>query len=101
MTLPAAQACKLLTAGDELLVRPVGLGCAGYKMQAHLGAADHQAVAHVVAGIAHVSEFQPGQLAKVLFDRQKVSQNLGGVELIGQAIPYRYTCMLRKLLNIS
>lgn len=53
---------------------------------------NHQGVAHVVAGIAHVSKFQPGQLAKVLFDRQKVSQDLGGVELIwsGHSIPVRW-----------
>ena len=78
---------------------PVCLGGAGNKVQAHLGAANHQGVAHVVAGIAHVSEFQPGQLAKVLFNRQKVSQNLGGVELIGQAIPYRYGGILGQLVH--
>ena len=78
---------------------PVCLGGAGNKVQAHLGAANHQGVAHVVAGIAHVSEFQPGQLAKVFLDRQKVSQNLGGVELIGQAIPYRYGGILGQLVH--
>ena len=52
----AAQAGKLLTAGNKLGVRPVGLRRAGHKMQAHLGAADHQAVAHVVAGVTHVDE---------------------------------------------
>ena len=47
-------------------IGPVGLGRAGHKMQPHLGAADHQRVAHVVPGVPHVDEFQPRQMPEML-----------------------------------
>ena len=65
----AADAGELFALFHQRGVRPVGFGGAGHKMQAHLGAADHQAVAHVVAGVAHVGEFQPLQLAEMLTQR--------------------------------
>ncbi len=56
----------LLALGHEGSVRLVLLGCTGGEVQAHLGAAHHQAVAHVVAGIAEVNEVDALQVAKVL-----------------------------------
>ena len=65
----AAALGKLFALFHQGGVRPVSLGGAGHEIQAHLGAADHQAVAHVVAGVAHVGEFQPLQLAEMLTQR--------------------------------
>jgi len=39
------------------------------KKESIADAADHQAVAHVVAGVAHVGEFQPLQPAEMLTQR--------------------------------
>ena len=70
-------------------VRLVLFGCAGGEVQAHLGAAHHQAVAHVVAGIAKVNEVDALQVTKMLPDGEEVGQDLGGMELVGQAVPHR------------
>ncbi len=68
-------------------------------MQAHLRAADHQAVAHVVAGVAHVGKFQALQLADMLTQRQKVGQDLGRMVLVRQAVPHRHAGVLGKLFH--
>ena len=68
-------------------------------MEAHLGAAHHQAVAHVVASIAEVNEVDALQMAKVLPDGEEVSQDLGGMELIGQAVPHRHTGVVGKVFH--
>ena len=67
--------------GEELLGRASG------EVQAHLGAGNHQGVAHVVPGIAHVGEVDALEVAQLLLDGQQVSQHLRGMELIGQAVP--------------
>ena len=86
-------------ARSQRRVRPVGLGRAGHKIQPHLGAADHQAVAHVVPRVAQVGEFQALQGAELLPQRQKIRQDLGGVELVGQAVPHRHVGVLRQFLH--
>ena len=68
-------------------------------MQAHLGAAHHQAVAHVVTGVAEVDEVDALQLAEVLPDGEEVGQNLGGVELVGQAVPHRHPGVVGQVLH--
>ncbi len=68
-------------------------------MQAHLGAAHHQAVAHVVTGVAEVDEVDALQLAEVLPDGEEVGQDLGGVELVGQAVPHRHPGVVGQVLH--
>ena len=52
--------------------------------------ADQQGVAHVVAGVAHVAVRDLGsRLVAELGHRQDVGQDLGRVELVGQAVPDR------------
>ena len=87
-----------LALGDESRVGPVFFGGAGGEVQPHLGAAHHQAVAHVVAGVPEIDEVDPFQLAEVLPDGQKVGQDLGGVELVGQAVPDRHAGVVGQLL---
>ena len=79
-----------LTLGDESRVRLVLLGGTGGEMEAHLGAAHHQAVAHVVAGVAEIDEVDALQFAEMLPDGEEVGEDLGGVELVGQAVPDRH-----------
>ena len=67
-------------------------------MQPHFGTAHHQAVAHIVAGIAHVSKVDALQLAEMLTDGQKIGQDLGGVELVGKAVPHAHAGILGQLL---
>ena len=58
-----------------LYQRGVGLilfGCTGGKVQTHLGAAHHQAVAHVVAGIAEVNEMDALQVAEMLLNGKEI-----------------------------
>ena len=67
----------------QRVVGEVFLRGAGYEVHAHLGAAHHQAVAHVVAGIAQVDQLHALQRAEPLFYGEEVRQDLGGVELVG------------------
>ena len=46
--------CVLLTLCYQLRIREIFLRCACHKVETQFGADDHQGVAHVVAGIAHV-----------------------------------------------
>ena len=42
---------------DTARVREVFLRCAGYKIHTHFCRCNHQGISHVVAGVAHVNEF--------------------------------------------
>ena len=68
-------------------------------MHAHLRAADHQRVAHVVARIAHVDELFALQLAKMFLDRQEIGQNLRRMELVCQTVPDRDARVFRQILH--
>ena len=68
-------------------------------MHAHLGAAHHQGVAHVVPGVAHVHQLLALQAAAVLLNGQEVRQDLGGMELVGQAVPHGNVGILGQLLH--
>ena len=83
----------------QLGIREVLLRRAGHKIQPQLGAAHHQRIAHVVAGIAHVNHLQPLQAAEMLPNGEHVRQDLGGMELVGQAVPHRNTGVMGQLLH--
>ena len=68
-------------------------------MHTHLGSAHHQAVAHVVAGVAQIHQLHAAQLAEVLLNGQEVGQDLGGVELVGEAVEHGHTGVLSQLLH--
>ena len=95
----AAALGKLFALFHQGGVRPVSLGGAGHEIQAHLGAADHQAVAHVVAGVAHVGKLEALQLAEMLPQGEEVGQDLGGVVLVGQAVPDGHAGIPGQLLH--
>ena len=63
-------------------------------MQAHLGAADHEGIAHVVAGVAHVDQLFALQFPEMLPNGEEVGQNLGGVVFVGEAVPYGHAGVL-------
>ena len=84
---------------DQGGIRLILFGGAGGEVQTHLGTAHHQAVAHVVAGIAEVDEMDALQAAEVLPDGQEVGKDLGGVELVGQAVPDRNTGVMGQVFH--
>ena len=88
-----------LTLGDQRGVGEVLLRGAGHELQAHLRAAHHQGVAHVVARVAHVHQLHALKAAKVFADGQEIGKNLGGMELVGQAVPHRHARVLRQRLH--
>ena len=88
-----------LTLCDQGGIRLILFGGAGGEVQAHLGTANHQAVAHVVAGIAEVDEMDALQAAEVFPDGQEVGKDLGGVELVGQAVPDRNTGVMGQVFH--
>ena len=88
-----------LTLADQRRFGEVLLRGAGHEVHTHFGAAHHQGVAHVVAGVAHVHQLLALQAAAVLLNGQEVRQNLGGVELIGQAVPHGNVGVLGQLLH--
>ena len=73
---------------NELLLREIVLRRAGHEVKAHLSAADHHGVAHVVARVAHVHQLDALQMAEVLLNGEEVRQNLGGMGLVGQAVEH-------------
>ena len=75
------------------------LGSAGGEVHTHLGAGHHQGVAHVVARIAEIGEAHALQSAQLLLDGQQVRQHLGGVELVGEAVPHGHARMVGQLLH--
>ena len=74
---------------DQAGIRMVFLRRAGDEVHAHFGAAHHQGIAHIVTGVPHVNQLDAGEGTEVLPDGQEVSQDLGRVEFIGQAVPDR------------
>ena len=65
-----------------------------------LRAADQERVAHVVAGVAEVAVRDLGQrLVRELEHRQDVGEDLGRVELVGQAVPDRHAGELGELVD--
>ena len=92
---------KFRTPGDKRRIGPVFLRRASRVVQPHLGAADHQRVAHIVPRVAQVSELEPGQFAEMLLQGQEIGQDLGGVVFVGQAVPDRHLGGVGKLLHNS
>ena len=87
---------------DALLIGPQLLG--GHD--AHVGAqertVDQQRAAHVEAGVADVGVGDlAGGLAGVLQHGQGVAQHLGGVPLVGQAVPHRHPGQGGELLDLG
>ena len=77
---------------DQTLLRPQRLGRAQAHIHAQLAACHHQRVAHVVAGIAQIAVGDLVEmLVAVLHHGQDVADHLGGMELVGQAVPDRHT----------
>jgi len=74
--------------------------CGDADVHAQLGADQQQRVAHVVARIAHVGVADLVQwLVAVLAHGHDVSDHLGRVVLVGQAVVDRHASVLRQLLD--
>ena len=78
---------KLLATVDQRLIGEILLGSASGEVQSHLSATDHKGVTHIVSGVAHVYEVDALQSAEMLADGEEVSQDLGGVVLVGKTVP--------------
>ena len=68
-------------------------------MHAHLGAAHHQGIPHVIARVSHVHQANVPRRAEALPDGQEVGQNLGRMEFIGQAVPDRHAGIPPQILD--
>ena len=62
-------------------------------MHTQLGAGNHQGIAHVITGIAHIYKTDPLQMSEMLMDGKHICQHLGRMILVGQAVPYRDSCI--------
>ena len=96
---------RLFRDGAALLNQP-GFRPEGFRrdeadIHPHLGRADHQRVAHVVARVAEIGKAQlrQGFARRVLQHGHQVGEDLRGVELVGQAVPHRHARVLAQLLN--
>ena len=88
-----------LTRLDQLRVGEVCFRRAGDKVHAHLCAADHEGVAHVVARVAQIHELDALELAEMLLNRQEIRQNLRRVELVRQPVPDAHAGVFRQILH--
>ena len=84
---------------DQRIVGKIAAGSAGYKVHAHLGATDHEGVAHIIMGFARINQFSAFQRAEMLLDGKKVGQDLGGVKLVGEPVPDGNACVFRQFLD--
>jgi len=65
----------------------------------HLGAAHHQTIAHIEPGVPQIHQLDALESPEVLLDGQEVCQDLGGVELIGEAVEHRHPSVVCQLLH--
>ena len=87
---------------QDLLVRPVAFGSGSTVVHAHFSSPHHQAVAHVVAGIAKVAECDVTKgLVTVLAHGEEICQYLGGMPFIRKAIPHRDTRVLSQGFHLG
>ena len=84
---------------DQVRIREIRFRRAGDKVHAHLRTADHKRVAHVIPRVAHIDKLLARQVAKMLLNRQKVGEDLCGMEFVCQAIPDRNTCVLCQIFD--
>ena len=68
-------------------------------MQAQLGADDHQRVCHVVARIAEEGQLTAAEIAELLAGGQNIRQHLGGMKIVGQAVPHRHAGVFGQILD--
>ena len=72
---------------------------AGDETHAHLRAAHHQGIAHVVPGVPQINQLPSPQRAEMLPDGQEIRQDLGGMKLIGQTVPDRDAGITGQILD--
>src|SRR3954449_3334807 len=74
---------------DQLITRPEVFGGAQSDVHAELAPADHEGIAHVVAGVAEVAVGNLREvLVAVLGHGQHVGEDLRRVKLIRQSVPH-------------
>ena len=71
---------------------------AGHEVHAHLGAANHKGIAHVIPCVAHIHKLFALKTAKMLYYRQKVGKYLSGVKLVGKTVPNRHVGIFSQFL---
>ena len=64
-----------------------------HVVHAQDGAGDHEGVLHVVASLAAVGQREALQRAEVLLHGHEVGQHLGGMLLVGEAVPHRHAAV--------
>ena len=86
---------------NQARLRPEGFRRNEADIHPHLGRTDHQGVAHVVARVAEIGKAQlrQGFARGVLQHGHQIGENLGRVELVGQAVPYRHARVLAQLFD--
>ena len=95
----AAGLCRdCFTLCHQLFCREIFCRSACGKVHTHLRTGYHQRVSHVVTGISHISHADPLQVSEMLTDSQKICQHLGGMEFIGQSVPYGNLGVFRQFL---
>ena len=74
---------------DKIFGRLQFLGGDDADVHTHLHTTDHQAVAHIVAGVADISELHLVEgLIGMLLNGEEVGQNLSGVSFGGKTVPH-------------
>ena len=94
----ASLGCDLFTFFHQLRCREEFLCGTGCKVHSHLRTGYHKRIAHIVAGITHISHLQPLGISEMFLNGQKIRQHLCRMEFIGKAIPYRNTCIFCQFL---
>ena len=61
----------------------------GAEVEAHFGGANHEGIAHVVAGIAEIGEFNAPEMSEMFPNRKKIGEHLRRMIEIGEAVPNR------------
>jgi len=95
----AGLAGDLMALFDEPLGGHQLLRAAGAVVQTQLGADDHEGVGHIVARVAEEGQLAPLEIAELLARGQHVREHLGGVKIVGQAVPHGDAGILCQILD--
>jgi len=95
----AALFSEFLCHFDQFIGREKRFRCADRDVHTQDGACHQQAVGDIVASVAYIDQFQAGQLAEMLFDRQEIGDHLGRMPFVSQPVPYRHTCIFRQIFD--
>lgn len=84
---------------NQFAIRRIGIRATGNIIHAQLRAANHQRICNVVFRITHKHHSETTNIAEILSNGQRISDELCWVGFGGQTIPNRNACVFSQRFN--